>query len=78
MGLVFTTISEQGIDALLSYGHLILVLVGSMLFVALVVNPLITYIGIRKNPYPLVFKCLKTVESQHSSQEVLLQIFRST
>ena len=59
MGLVFTTISEQGIDALLSYGHLILVLVGSMLFVALVVNPLITYIGIRKNPYPLVFKCLK-------------------
>lgn len=59
MGLVFTTISEQGIDALLSYGHLILVLVGSMLFVALVVNPLITYIGIRKKPYPLVFKCLK-------------------
>lgn len=59
MGLVFTTISEQGIDALLSYGRLILVLVGSMLFVALAVNPLITYVGIRKNPYPLVLKCLK-------------------
>ena len=59
MGLVFTTISEQGIDALLSYGKLILLLVGSMAFVAFIVNPIITFIGIRKNPYPLVLKCLK-------------------
>lgn len=59
MGLVFKTISEQGIDALLSYGRLIMLLVGTMLFAALVINPIITYIAIRKNPYPLVLKCLK-------------------
>ena len=43
----------------MSYGRLILLLVGTMAFVALVVNPIIVFIGIRKNPYPLVFKCLK-------------------
>lgn len=59
MGLVFTTISQQGIDALLSYGKLIVLLVGTMAFVAFVVNPIITFIGIRQNPYPLVLKCLK-------------------
>ncbi len=59
MGLVFTTISTQGISSLLNYGKLILLLVGTMMFMALVVNPLIVFIGIRKNPYPLVFKCLK-------------------
>ncbi len=59
MGLVFATISQQGLSSLLSYGHLILLLVGSMAFVAFVVNPIITFIGIRKNPYPLVLKCLK-------------------
>lgn len=59
MGLVFTTISQQGLASLLSYGRLILLLVGSMAFVAFAVNPVITFIGIRKNPYPLVLKCLK-------------------
>lgn len=59
LGLVFTTISEQGIDSLLSYGKLICLLVGTMAFVALIVNPIIVFIGIRKNPYPLVLKCLK-------------------
>ncbi|MGX4598992.1 serine/threonine transporter SstT [Faecalimicrobium sp. JNUCC 81] len=59
MGLVFDSISTQGIESLLSYGQLIILLVGCMAFVALVVNPLIVYIGIRQNPYPLVFKCLK-------------------
>lgn len=59
LGLVFTTISTQGIDSLLSYGKLILLLVGCMLFVAFVVNPIIVFIGIRRNPYPLVLKCLK-------------------
>lgn len=59
MGLVFTTISKQGIDSLLSYGKLICLLVGTMAFVAFVVNPIIVFIGIRKNPYPLVLKCLK-------------------
>ena len=58
MGLVFATISQQGLSSLLSYGRLILLLVGSMAFVAFVVNPIITFIGIRKNPYSLVLKCL--------------------
>ncbi|MFV0424162.1 MAG: serine/threonine transporter SstT [Bacilli bacterium] len=59
MGLVFNSIATSGLDTLLSYGQLILVLVGTMLIVALVVNPIIAFIGMRKNPYPLVFKCLK-------------------
>jgi len=59
MGLVFDAIATSGIQSLLSYGKLILVLIGSMIFVALVVNPIIVYFNIRKNPYPLVLKCLK-------------------
>ena len=59
MGLIFTTISEQGLSVLLSYGRLICVLVGTMLFVALVINPIITFICTRQNPYPLIFQCLK-------------------
>lgn len=59
MGLVFVTVSETGVKALLSYGQLILVLVGCMLFVAFILNPLIVFINIRQNPYPLVLKCIK-------------------
>lgn len=59
MGLIFTTISEQGLDALLSYGKLILVLVGSMAVVIFIINPIIVFIFTRQNPYPLVFTCLK-------------------
>lgn len=59
MGLVFDSIATQGIESLLSYGQLIVLLVGCMAFIALVVNPIIVFIGIRKNPYPLVLKCLK-------------------
>ena len=59
MGLVFHSVSTLGVDALLSYGRLILLLVGTMAFVALVVNPIITFVGIRKNPYPLVLRCLR-------------------
>ena len=59
MGLMFSTISEEGLGVLTTYGRLLAVLLGSMLFVALVLNPLITFIYTRKNPYPLVLKCLK-------------------
>ncbi len=59
MGLVFDAIATQGLSALLSYGQLLAVLVGCMVFVALVLNPIIAFVGMRKNPYPLVFKCLK-------------------
>ncbi len=59
MGLVFNAIATSGIETLFRYGQLILLLVGTMLFVALIVNPLIVYITTRQNPYPLVLKCLK-------------------
>ncbi len=59
MGLIFTTISEQGLEVLLGYGRLILVLVGTMAVVALIINPIIVFFFIRKNPYKLVFTCLK-------------------
>jgi len=59
MGLVIDSITTNGIESLLSYGKLLAVLIGCMLFVALVVNPIIVYTAIRQNPYPLVFKCIK-------------------
>ena len=59
LGLVYTTISGQGLSALKNYGILLVVLVGTMAFVALVSNPLIAFMMIRKNPYPLVWKCLR-------------------
>ncbi|WP_175638068.1 serine/threonine transporter SstT [Metabacillus schmidteae] len=59
MGLVFEALVTNGLSALLDYGKLLLVLLGCMFFIALVVNPIIVFINIRKNPYPLVFKCLK-------------------
>lgn len=59
MGLVFNAIATSGIGTLLGYGKLIILLVGTMLVDALVINPIIVYLNIRKNPYPLVLKCLK-------------------
>lgn len=59
MGLVIGAITENGLSSLLSYLNLLLVLIGSMLAVALIINPLIVFINVRQNPYPLVFKCLR-------------------
>ena len=59
MGLVFASVSESGLDIFTDYGKLLVVLVGSMFFVALIVNPIIVGLFLRRNPYPLVFKCLK-------------------
>jgi len=59
MGLVFESITTSGLDALLGYGKLLAVLIGCMLFVAFVVNPIIVFVYIKQNPYPLVFKCIK-------------------
>ena len=59
LGLVFNTISENGVGVLADYGVLILVLVGTMAFVALVVNPIIAFVMMGKNPFPLVIRCLK-------------------
>jgi len=59
MGLVFTTVSQTGIKSLMSYGRIILLLVGAMLIVAFIINPIIVFINIRQNPYPLVLRCVK-------------------
>ncbi|CNI85520.1 MULTISPECIES: serine/threonine transporter SstT [Yersinia] len=58
-GLVSSTMAETGFGVLLGYAQLLVVLIGCMLLVALVVNPLIVYWKIRRNPYPLVFACLR-------------------
>ncbi|WP_434604478.1 serine/threonine transporter SstT [Pseudomonas sp. R1-7] len=58
-GLVASTLATSGFSALLGYLHLLIVLVGCMLFVALVINPLIVFWKLRRNPYPLVFTCLR-------------------
>jgi len=58
-GLVGATLTESGLGALLGYGRLLLVIVGSMLFVAFVMNPLLVFWKIRRNPLPLVFTCLR-------------------
>lgn len=59
LGLVFDAIATNGLSALSEYGRLLLVLVGSMFFIALIVNPVLVFIYTRKNPYPLVLTCLK-------------------
>ena len=58
-GLVVATFAQAGLETLENYAHLIAVLVATMFFVALVINPLLVAIVMRRNPYPLVFKCLK-------------------
>lgn len=59
MGIVFTTVSSEGLEIFVSYGKLIVLIVSCMLIQALIVNPFIVAISLKKNPYPLVFKCLK-------------------
>lgn len=59
MGLVFTTVSQNGLTVFSTYGHLLLLLVGCMVVNAFVFNPLISFALMRRNPYPLLFTCLK-------------------
>ena len=59
LGLVFNTVSTNGLSIFTEYGKLLAVLVGSMLFIYFVTNPILVFWCIRKNPYPLIFKCLK-------------------
>lgn len=59
LGLVYTNVSTNGLDIFTEYGKLLVVLVGCMLAVALIVDPLIVAIALKKNPYPLVFRCFK-------------------
>ncbi len=59
MGLVFSTVNENGMAVFGDYGKLLLLIIGTMLFSAFVTNPIIVAMIIRRNPYPLLFKCLK-------------------
>ena len=59
LGLVFSAVSTSGLAIFTEYGKLLLILVGCMLFCALVINPIMVFIVIRKNPFPLVFRCIK-------------------
>ena len=59
MGLVYSNVSTNGLAIFADYGKLLILLVGCMLAVALVIDPLIAAIVLRRNPYPLVFRCLK-------------------
>lgn len=59
MGLVYSSVSEYGIEIFTDYGKVLAVLVGCMILMALVIDPLIVALALKKNPYPLVFKCFK-------------------
>lgn len=59
MGLVFSTIASQGLAGLSTYLDIITLLVGIMIFVGLVINPFLAFVKMRRNPYPLIFQCLK-------------------
>lgn len=59
LGLVFETVSTNGLGIFTNYGKLLLVLVGSMLFMNLIVSPVIVAILLKRNPYPLVFRCIR-------------------
>lgn len=59
LGLVYTTVSQSGLEIFTTYGKLLLLLVGCMLLVSLVLNPIIVGCMLRRNPYPLVWRCLK-------------------
>ena len=58
-GLVAATFAETGFAAIAGYAQLLTVLLGAMAIIALIVNPLIVYVKIKRNPYPLVIRCLR-------------------
>ncbi len=59
MGLVYASVSQNGLEIFIDYGVLMAVLVGCMLFIAFVTNPVLVYVFVHRNPYPLILRCLK-------------------
>ncbi len=59
LGLTYANVVENGLKIFTSYGQLLVLLVVCMLLVALVIDPLISFLFLRRNPYPLVWRCLK-------------------
>lgn len=58
-GLVANTFAQTGFESLLGYAKLLMVLVGTMLFIAFIINPILVFVKTRKNPFPLIFTCVK-------------------
>ncbi|KAF1305046.1 MULTISPECIES: serine/threonine transporter SstT [Enterococcus] len=58
-GLVFRSVADIGLRGMADYGKLILLVVGTMLFVAFVVYPLMVFLLLRQNPFPLTLYCMK-------------------
>jgi len=59
LGLAFSAVSENGFEVFSTYGHLLLLIIGCMLATSLLINPLVAFLLTRRNPYPLLFTCLK-------------------
>ena len=59
LGLVYSSVTASGLETFTVYGKLLVLLVGCMLGIYFITNPILVYWCIRKNPYPLIFKCLK-------------------
>ncbi len=59
MGIIYSTITNAGIESLLSYARILTIIIGTEFFFAFVINPIIVFSNIRRNPYPLVFRCIK-------------------
>ncbi|SHI47547.1 serine/threonine transporter [Anaerovibrio lipolyticus DSM 3074] len=60
MGLVYSAVSENGMSIFVDYGMLLVVLVGTMFLMTFIVNPLIVFMFLKKNPFSLTWKCLRT------------------
>ena len=75
MGLVFDTVSSNGMSVFKEYGKLLMLLVGTMLFIYFVTNPILVFWCTHKNPYPLVFRCLKKSALTAFFTEAPLPIF---
>ena len=65
LGLVYTSVSQSGLEIFTTYGKLLLLLVGCMVAVPMIIHPAIIGFMLRRNPYPLIWKCLKLVEKSN-------------
>ena len=59
MGIVYSTVTQSGLEIFTTYGLLLLLLVGCMLTSALILNPTVVAFMLHRNPYPLVWRCLR-------------------
>ena len=59
LGLVFSAVSENGLAIFTTYGKLLLLLVGTMAIVQFICYPAIVALFLKRNPYPLVLRCVK-------------------